>query len=278
MNNVIVKKDFWENGYVIVKNLFPKERIQSLRKKAQHIFKQQFVLTGLLDNVDVDISENEFNELLFRFFELHPDKIIPTGKHVQHMIDLHRISLDVEIEKRLVEIGLSFPNICTRPMLFFNSKRLAKKQVYWKTDPHQDWRSMQGSLNSIVVWLPIIDVDFSLGALEIVPKSHLLGLKTTAFEDGFGTLPHEEVMKHEWLSVELEEGDALFFSSFLYHRSGENRTENQIRWSCHFRYNDMNEKEFIERGYPHPYVYYPNPDLITPNYPTQENIDRAFGL
>ena len=35
---------------------------------------------------------------------------------------------------------------------------------------------MQGSLNAIVVWVPLVDVA-ELGALEIIPGSHLWGLQ-----------------------------------------------------------------------------------------------------
>ncbi len=270
------KTEFWKNGFFIAKGFFDPEKIIVIQHKAKFFFKQQFVEVGLLDNISENIENEDFNQILFEFFEKFPERVVSTGKHIQHMIDLHRISLDSKIENSLKEIGQITPNICTRPVLFFNSKKLAKKDVYWKTDPHQDWRSMQGSLNSIVVWLPLIDVDKKLGALEIVPKSHFNGLQTTDFKDGFGTLPIKEVNKNEWLPIELEVGDVLFFSSFLYHRSGINSTENGIRWSCHFRYNDISEKSFIERGYPHPYVYYPNQELITPDFPTQKNIDNAF--
>ena len=52
-------------------------------------------------------------------------------------------------------------------------------------------------------------------------------------------------------------GDLLAFSAFLVHRSGTNSTES-IRWSCHFRYNDLAEATFVERGYPHAYVIIPS--------------------
>ena len=71
-----------------------------------------------------------------------------------------------------MRLGLRFPNVSTRPVLFFNSRHLAEKEVYWKVSPHQDWRSMQGSLDSVVVWLPLCDIDVALGALEVVPQSH----------------------------------------------------------------------------------------------------------
>ncbi|MFT6202688.1 MAG: phytanoyl-CoA hydroxylase [Spirosomataceae bacterium] len=275
---IIDQKSFWENGYSLIKNLFDPEEVINIRKKSIAMAQRQLVAVGLLDKLNPELPEEEFNKLFFELFDKYPERIISTGKHIQHGMDLHRISLDKRIEEGLNDIGLSFPNICTRPMLFFNARKLAKKQVYWKTDPHQDWRSMQGSLNAIVVWLPLIDVPMSLGALEIVPKSHKFGLRTNQFTDGFGTLPPEEAEKHSWEPVEVKAGDALFFSSMLYHRSGSNDTENGIRWSCHFRYNDMDEPTFIERGFPHPYIYHPNPDIITPDFPTEQDIEKAYGV
>jgi phytanoyl-CoA hydroxylase len=79
----------------------------------------------------------------------------------------------------------------------------------------------------------------------------------------------------DFVAVEVEQGDVLFFSSFLVHRSGTNVTES-IRWSCHFRYNNLAEETFIDRGYPHPYLYKPQDDLITPGFPRQEQVERVF--
>lgn len=269
------KEQFFRDGYFLAKNFIDPARVRQIKIEAQQIFKNQMVEVGYT-SADSVLDEEEYNKLLFRLFENYPERIITGGKHVQHLVSLHRLSLCDEIIEGVKELGVEFPNVCTRPIMFFNARRLAKKQVYWKTDPHQDWRSMQGSLNAMVVWLPLMDIDISLGALEVVPQSHKLGLHTNDFSDGFGLIPQEVADKHVWKPVEVETGDALFFSAFLFHRSGNNSTENGIRWSCHFRYNDMNEKTFIERGYPHPYVYYPNPDLITPDYPNIAQLDSYF--
>jgi len=109
--------------------------------------------------------------------------------------------------------------------MFFNAKKLAKKQVYWKTDAHQDWRSMQGSLNSMVVWVALADIDTSLGALEVIPESHKLGLQTTEMVDSFGLIPDDLVKGNQFVPVEVRKGDVLFFSSLLIHQSGDNSTE-----------------------------------------------------
>jgi len=67
----------------------------------------------------------------------------------------------------------------------------------------------------------------------------------------------------------------FFFSTLLVHRSGNNVTES-IRWSCHFRYNNLLDKSFIQRGYPHPFTYKPQRDLITASFPTAAEVNDIF--
>ncbi|MBB6005303.1 phytanoyl-CoA dioxygenase family protein [Arcicella rosea] len=267
-------QEFKETGYQIVRGLFAVEEIDKIREDAKQIFVNQ--MKYLNYPVDTIQTEIDFNKLLFKLFEEHPDRLMACGKHIQHLISLHKLSLDDRLIDNLKKLGIEFPNVCTRPVMFFNARKLAKKQVYWKTDAHQDWRSMQGSLNSIVIWVALADIDISLGALEVMPNSHKLGLQATKMVDSFGVIPDEVLAQQQIVQVEVKKGDALFFSSFLIHQSGNNSTEDGIRWSCHFRYNDLSEQAFIERGYPHPYVYYPNPDLITPDYPEAKDILNYF--
>lgn len=132
---------------------------------------------------------------------------------------------------------------------------------------------MQGSLDSVVVWVPLADVDVKLGALEVVPGSHKLGLLTTEVVNSFGKVDRFD--DGDFISVEARQGDVLFFSSFLVHRSGVNTTDS-IRWSCHFRYNNLSEETFIERGYPHPYLYKPQEELITADFPDTERLAKLF--
>ncbi|MES2798112.1 MAG: phytanoyl-CoA dioxygenase family protein, partial [Bacteroidota bacterium] len=126
------------------------------------------------------------------------------------------------------------------------------------------------------VWVALCDIDISLGALEVIPESHKNGLQAKEMVDSFGLIPEDQLESEKFIPVEVKKGDVLFFSSFLIHQSGNNSTENGIRWSCHFRYNDLDEAEFIERGFPHPYVYYPDPALITADYPSEGKVRTFF--
>lgn len=263
--------EFREQGSILLRDFFDRDVIESVRQDAKRVFLTQLLRHHLLTSGDV--SESVFEGALFNYFNLYFPEFANCGKQIQHLVSLHRLSLDDRIIKVLGQLGIGFPNISTRPVLYFNSRYLAKEEVYWRVFPHQDWRSMQGSLDSVVVWIPLADVDISLGALEVVPGSHKMGLLTTEVMNSFGKV--DRFGDQDFVSVEAKQGDALFFSSFLVHRSGVNIT-NSIRWSCHFRYNNLGEETFVERGYPHPYIYKPQDELITPEFPDQGQLRKLF--
>src|SRR5438309_1914857 len=172
------------DGAVLLKGFFDKVEIAKLRDDAKEVFSIQLRNHGLLGTTSP--SEEEFEHALYKFFDLHFSEFTNCGKQIQHLISLHRLSLDARILAALADLGMAFPNISTRPVLFFNSRHLAKEEVYWRVFAHQDWRSMQGSLDATVVWVPLMDIDAALGAIEVVPGSHRRGLLTTEVVNGFG--------------------------------------------------------------------------------------------
>ncbi len=265
-------KSYKENGSLLVKGFFQRQEIAAIRDEGKQVFIAQMRRLGIVQTDD--LSEQAFEQGMAQLFDADLQTFTNCGKQAQHLISLHRLSLDERVVRAIVELGLEFPNISTRPVLYFNSRRLAKKEVYWRLSLHQDWRSMQGSLDSIVVWVPLMDIDRSLGALEIIPGSHKLGLLQAEMVDGYGHI-EEPVTAFEAQPVEVEAGDALFFSAFLLHQSGTSVTD-AIRWSCHFRYNNLHERTFVDRGFPHPYIYKPQEEVITRDFPARAQVADIF--
>jgi phytanoyl-CoA hydroxylase len=260
-----------QQGFVLLRSFFPKEDVERIRTDAKWIFQKQMIERGIVP--DTRLSETDFEAGLFHYFREDADGFINCGKTVQHLVSLHRLSLTTAIIDQLKELGVTRPNICTRPVLFFNSRFLAKSEVYHKSPPHQDWRSMQGSLNAMVVWVPLADVPRELGALEVIPGSHVWGLLNSREDEWYRSI--EGTTDDQYRAVEVQAGDVLFFSAFLLHRSGDNVTDS-IRWSCHFRYNDLEEPTFVRRKYPNPYIYKPQQDLITEDFPTADQLRELF--
>lgn len=269
----IDKHTFNKDGFVLLPSLFSRHEVEQVRQDAKDVFIRQMMSHGTL--AVSTPTEAEFESALYRFFTEEQAAFINCGKHIQHLVSLHRLGVDERVLELMRAYGMEVPCISTRPVLFFNSRHLATKEAYWKTPPHQDWRSIQGSLNSLVLWLPLVDIDHSLGALEIIPGSHRKGLLSTRLDESFGVV--DNIPDEEFVPVPVSAGDGLLFSTFLIHRSGNNTTPS-IRWSCHFRYNDLAEDTFIRRCYPHTYLYKPKDDIITPGFPDASELERVFPL
>lgn len=271
-------EEYRRQGFARCRRMFAPEEIARIHDDAKEVFVAQMRRHGLLPAGKV--SEATFAAGMFRLFEVDLPTFVNCGKQAQHLVSLHRLALDERIMTALDTLGLRFPNISTRPVLYFNHRRLASKEAYWRLAMHQDWRSMQGSLDAVVVWVPLIDVNRALGALEVVPGSHRWGLLESAMADGYGHISEAaqaRIAPDSLESVELERGDALIFSAFLVHQSGTNVAE-AIRWSCHFRYNNLRDPTFVARGFPHPYVYRPTEELITPGFPDPKQVEELFGV
>ena len=257
-------------GFIHLKNFFPKNTIESVKNDALRVFSIQ----GNASQSNGQHSLTAESDI-YELFRKHKQRFIGCGKQIQHLPSLHQLGLNPKLIELMHGLGIQFPVISTRPVLFFNSKHLADKETYWKMPPHQDWRSIQGSINSLVAWVPLCDIDRDLGALEIIPKSHLLGLQTNELVDSFGVVNSAYRQDNLFKSMEVEIGDLIIFSQFLIHRSGHNATD-AIRWSCHFRYNDLLEPTFIDRFYPHTYQYFPADELLYPEFDTPTFVNEYY--
>lgn len=261
-----------QQGYIRIPSSIDPAVVTAVRHEAQQVFARQLQSRGMLGT---NPSDAEISECMAWLFREHLPVFMNCGKQAQHLVSLHRLSLDESLIGIVRQLGLDWPNICTRPVLYFNSPRLAKSEVYWRVFPHQDWRSMQGSLDSVVIWLPLVDLPAELGPLEVVPGSHLDGLVTKEVEAGFGKVGDDYLQDKTFQSLACSVGDLVVFSAFLVHRSGTNSSP-AIRWSCHFRYNNLAEPTFVERGYPHPYLYKPTDELLTAGFPAPHQVSTAL--
>lgn len=222
-----------ERGYCLVEKLFSGAEIDSIRLEMHEIFSVFSSGKKVDDKFLMELFKNDF------------DAFIGCANLCQKLPSVFRLAGSEKIRQVLRDFGLGLPTLNTKPLVSFSSKHTAKSEAYWKVAGHQDYPSNLGSLNGVTLWMPLQDMDANLGPLEIVPDSDKLGI-----------LPHIGIPpvlvedNFNYVSVPMRLGDALFFDTKTIHRSGVNITEDKIRWSMHFRYNDAFEPNFIERKYP----------------------------
>jgi hypothetical protein len=242
------KEQLQEDGIIICKNYFSKDYIEAIREKAKEIFNIQFKR--------FDYVQDDFQSNMIRLFSEHENDFINCGKIIQQgLIELYRLSVEDRLIQDLKNIGLEFPNLCTRPVLYFNHPKLAKQEVYYKTPLHQDWSSMESSSDSVVIWVPLVDVNEENGAVIFYPKTHKLGALPFQTNGGFAEVQIDENI-YAPIQPTLNVGDIAIFSTLLVHKSGDIKND-KIRWSCHFRYTNMLDYDYIQRGFPNPYIYKP---------------------
>jgi hypothetical protein len=247
-----IKKSLDKEGLVILRGFFEEAEIEKLYHAARLIFQIQFEKLGI---------QGDYLTQMKTLFENHLEIFMNCGKLIQSgLIELYQLSIHPKLINLLKEIGLEVPAMCTRPVLFFNHPDLAQKEHFYKTPLHQDWVSMLSSEDSLVVWLPLIDLEMEHGPVIFYPKTHKSGALTNKIVNGFAQIDFNRE-EHEQIQMPMKRGDIAIFSTFLVHESGQIKN-NEIRWSCHFRYTNMKDPAFIENGFPHPYVYKPVQEII----------------
>jgi ectoine hydroxylase-related dioxygenase (phytanoyl-CoA dioxygenase family) len=108
---------------------------------------------------------------------------------------------------------------------------------------HQDYSYNIGSENSVTIWVPLQDVDYSMGPLRVAPGSHKYGV----YPNSQGIINDEHTF--EFLDVPITFGNALIFNQKLVHESGRN-ISNRVRFSIQLRYTDLGCASYTDRGYP----------------------------
>ena len=263
--------DYKKKGYILIRNFFEKSKINEILNQAKNIYKIQMLRLKLIDTLN--INNDEFEKKIKLLFNKNFDIFLNCGKQCQHIIDLWKLSLNDKIINTLKSLDLKNPIISTRPVLFSNSKHISKCEINHTVPPHQDWASMQGSINSIVCWVPLININQNLGSIALIPESHKKGLLMKKKVNNFGLVNNYE--NEKFISFDVNQGDVIFFSSFLVHKSGNNVTNN-IRWSTHFRYNDLDEETFLQNGFPHAYIYKPVEKMLVKNFNTEKATKNYF--
>ena len=255
--SIDLKTVYNKNGYVVVKRLFDKCEIND-------------ILTQIFNVYNTYCKSSMTDHKIMELFKVDNDGFIGCAHAAQSLLCLSRLQADDRIVNILKILGLSSPAINTRPLISISSRKTAINELYWRMPPHQDWPSTQGSINGVTVWIPLIDVTSDLGPLECVPQSHIIG-----------SLPHVDVGTpvlsgdYKFDAVPMDAGDALFFSWFTIHRSGNNVSD-KIRWTTHFRYNDLAEPTFIDRKYPRHREERRKKGILHPGVPSVDQLKDIF--
>ena len=236
------KKKFLQDVYSVFD--FDKKLVIGIKKKILNLITNTLYNNHKLKNV----TEKKIIDL-YRL--KYKEDIINSLNHIGFFPELFSFVNEKKINNIVRTAGLKFPvvgfnNMGGRGGLPFLYSFPNDKKRYYKA--HQDFFYLPYSKNSITLWIPLQNTSKINGALKIIPKSHT-NFKLhnhTAKDVKFNKLD-QHFDEKDFKTINVNLGQALIFSSYLVHKSGDNKS-NHIRMSFNIRFNDLYDREYIYRG------------------------------
>lgn len=227
------KKQFEEQGFVILKKVFSEEKLKEIRDLQERIVK--YTDKNLEDPFLAWSLEHRNDQgVLYDLYQRHPE--------FQEMAKNKDI-LDC-LESVLGENIYLYDN-----SLVYKPKG-RKNAVAW----HQDFISRPHEPLKIIVWMALDDVTKENGTVQVIPGSHKQG--HLPWHRVNGETHHDRVNiefvekdRDKIIYAELEAGDVLLFNMLVLHGSDEVHTDTPRRvYRC--SYQSMEKKVFTPRQSP----------------------------
>jgi ectoine hydroxylase-related dioxygenase (phytanoyl-CoA dioxygenase family) len=267
-------KSYSRNGYAVIPSAAPSAVLDRIASDISQVFIRRADSLGI--DVPKGATRADLTSQVAALFGYDPAVYMAAAKVCQHLISVHQFGVGNEVLSIVEALGLTAPAISTRPVIHFMADGLRIEGGYHKTPAHQDWRSVQGSVDGVTMWIPLFDVAEDDYPLEIIPESHREGLRPSE-DDAFGhRVRVDDVQHREFVALSLKRGDIVVFSGFLIHRTGANGGP-LVRVALSYRFNNAAEPAFIRRNYPDRYIYRAQNELLDPEFPSGADLERAFG-
>ncbi len=276
---------YQENGFYIARDILNKQNILSVLKHVNELFSTNLEYRNIKPKTFK--SEQDLFQNMISLFRADQSAYLASAKLCAKLPSFQQLALSDSLQNIALGLGLKSLVIPTESIFHIMSQSLKADNGYLGFDPHQDWTSMQGSLNSVSIWAPFTNITESSFPLQVIPGSHKKGLlqslcdnsaaDTAVSQIGGDQTKINENLYHEsdFVSVILQPGDAVLISSWLIHRTGITIPA-QDRISMSVRFEDTRDTSWIERNYPSAYQRSVIRGLITKNFPSIEQIKESI--
>jgi phytanoyl-CoA hydroxylase len=269
----MTRQDFRRDGFAVFDGLLAQPELDVVADDITGVFARRARAVGL--DVPAGSGHDALSKLLLGLFAADRASYLAAARQSQYLASVHQLGLSPPILRMLTEIGIDVPSQSTRPVIHFMANALRIEGGYHKTPAHQDWRSVQGSLDGVTLWLPLYDVGPADYPLEVVAASHRRGLLPSV-DDAFGhRIADGEVPEDAFRSLPLSRGDVVVFSGFLVHRTGA-VGGNRVRVALSYRFNNAADPSYVDRNYPMPYTYRADMRLLREGFPTAADVNAYF--
>lgn len=264
-----------KHGYTVAKGLLPRNIVDETLGEthtlfAQHLSRLKYTPNGCKGNLSILAD-------MLALFDADRDAYLASARATSRLSTVYRLVMHLAIDSILKGLGLVLPAITTGPIVHIMAEELRVPGGYFGLMPHQDWSTSQGSLDTVTVWIPLVNVDRGLYPLQVIGGSHTKGLWRGQHNGLYCEVEQSLCKDSDFVSVEVEPGDVVFMSGFTVHRSGPGLRKG-VRLACSVRYDNMSEPTYIERVYPCTYKRVLEQDFLLKEFPTPEQVAAVFDI
>lgn len=246
MNKKKLYKEFWEDGYLIIKNFLSKKDIKL-------IFSQ---INDLAD-ISLGLKKKSKNKLSLDKKYLKLKRSNPKLK--SHLYDLSKYCdslVGLAGSKKFLDLAKV---ILKSNTAFIDTPQVRIDHPKEKLNLPQHQELNQLSKDVITFWVPLVNINKKTGGIFFRPKTHKLGhvkyknSHLSATEAGpqrqkiiDKLFSKKELKKFRSIAPNLKAGDAIIFHSFIFHGTKANKTNN-IRWTYISRYNSIKTAPYLKK-------------------------------
>jgi hypothetical protein len=249
-----LRENFLKNGFIVIEDFIPLNVLERIRLELLKLIELQVPTNSIpeFSNFDFKDSQNldEAFLILREYNAKITSKIYAAAKKLPSIAQF--VSSDAHLQIARTLIGT--PNVA------FSDRGWGLRidypnDVKHATPLHQDYHTQIGSLNGVVIWVPLTDVTLDMGPLIFYPGSDKLGIQKIKLVENQSLstdleldISPEILDSLSPLQPEVKAGTAVIINYLLLHKSGQNHSSKN-RWSILSRWFDFENEAAIERGW-----------------------------
>lgn len=231
-----ISEKFKTDGYIVLKNFLPKTLIK------QNLNELSLIGRNLMKNFDLTNYKHIRHSNKKYFY-----KIINQNKFLYRFAVMNKLSiLATKLGCKQPVVGPSYCRVDISP---------EKKHLF---DWHQDYPNILGSKKMFTYWIPLTKVSKSIGSLEIIEKSHKLGILNCKSRNNknkytsVNMIVNKKIISKIKLNrtiLELKPGDIAVLDPCILHRSHYNFKSSMVRLTNIIRLDDAGDKKHLSLGF-----------------------------
>jgi len=259
-------------GYCAVRGLLPAAAVEEVLMETDRLFALQLQRLGRRPTAYQ--HEGTVRANMEALLGADVMAYLAAARRAAKLVSLQRLVSSQPIVDLVASFGMATPTIPSTPVLHIMGDTLKIPGGYFGIAPHQDWPSIQGGLDTITMWVPLMDVGARQFPLEVIPGSHLRGLWEGEITDNALEI-RKGFVDSDFVAVPAARGDVVVFSGFTVHRTSLPGCSG-LRIASSTRYENSTEPTFVERNYPCAYKRTVERELMQKDFPAREQVAALY--